>query len=445
MSTAHVKDETIPIVMISSDYYVPYTYVTMKSIIMNTKRRMSFYILTTDIQESSKRLLGTLNHPIEYIYINVDQYPAPKMQRWYRATFAKTMLHTLLPHVDKALVLDSDIIVTCDVAEIYDIDLSDNYVAWVRDPIDVFSGKETFVNKFNIQKQYINSGVMLVNLEAWRRDDIGEVLLNNWHKYIESIVAYEQDVLYITLSSKCVYIDYVYNYIPTLNYMREGVNEYCDNNYKIIHWGLDKKPWNNPSIKLGHVWWSYARQTPIYELLIWKETNAKILNLQETNKKEAEKHTRILREANEKIAKLQEDCKKEAEAHVRIQRETNDEIVRLQEENRKNEEAHSRTKLELQKLKEEYTTESKNRIKAQAQAQKELSLLRTELHASKTVLTVMQREVALLPINWLNMQRCHLAQYLIPWGKLHRHYISKKRKLREQVRRTISFLAGKQR
>ena len=73
-----------------------------------------------------------------------------------------------------------------DVGEIYDIDLGDNYVAWVPDQIDITLKKEKmWLDNFNMpkNKQYINSGVLLLNLEAYKKDNIEQKLIENYKKF----------------------------------------------------------------------------------------------------------------------------------------------------------------------------------------------------------------------------------------------------------------------
>ena len=39
-------------------------------------------------------------------------------------------------------------------------------------------------------------------------------------------------------------------------------------NQKIIHYISEVKPWKNPDMSYGDIWWKYAKKTPIYQTLL---------------------------------------------------------------------------------------------------------------------------------------------------------------------------------
>lgn len=49
------------------------------------------------------------------------------------ATYFRIFIAMMFPEYDKAIYLDSDIVVRCDLAEYFDTELGDNYVAGVPD------------------------------------------------------------------------------------------------------------------------------------------------------------------------------------------------------------------------------------------------------------------------------------------------------------------------
>lgn len=266
-------EEEINVVLTSSEYYVPYTYVLMQSILENTNRKIHFYILTYDISSISKENFEILKNikdfKIDYVYIDIKQYPIPKQMRANPIVYAKMNLPQFLPELKKCIVLDSDIIVLTDIGKIYDIDLGDNYVAWVKDPIDVEINPRWIVN-FGLpkEKSYINSGVLILNLDAYKKDNIEEKLLKNYAKFQKDILFFDQDLLYITLSEKCIYLDYKYNYLCALPYDEPGLKDAIRSRAEIIHYGTDKKPWVLPNLELAYIWWQYARRTPYYEIIL---------------------------------------------------------------------------------------------------------------------------------------------------------------------------------
>lgn len=119
-------------------------------------------------------------------------------------------------------------------------------------------------------KQYINSGVLLLNLEAYKKDNIEQKLIENYKKFKDDILFFDQDLFYITLSDKCIYLDYEYNYLSQAPYTDPKLKNRLRQSSKIIHYGFDYKPWNYPEEEQAEIWWQYARKTPFYEELLYR-------------------------------------------------------------------------------------------------------------------------------------------------------------------------------
>ncbi|MCQ2581830.1 MAG: glycosyltransferase family 8 protein [Alphaproteobacteria bacterium] len=271
------------IVLTTSNYYVPYTYVCMQSILESTFGDIVFYILSNDISEESKEKIENLrkirDFDIKYVPVNTSTYPIPKQARAASIVYAKMYLPDLIPDVDKCIVLDSDIIVKCDLSEIYNIDLKGKYVAWVPDQIDTRIKKERYwFDAFNMPKEklYINSGVLILNLSLYKKDQISSKINQVYKTYKDDIRFFDQDILYILLSDKCIYLDYKYNYLSQLPYTDPKVKKKLKKECQIIHYGAEYKPWLYLDEEKAEIWWSYARKTPFYEEILSRMIDFKI-------------------------------------------------------------------------------------------------------------------------------------------------------------------------
>ena len=86
-----------------------------------------------------------------------------------KATLLRLCLPELLPHINKILYLDGDIIVDGDISYLYNIDITDFLAAATRDSASVYNiGYQTSMG-INSSHFYFNAGVMLLNLEAFRK------------------------------------------------------------------------------------------------------------------------------------------------------------------------------------------------------------------------------------------------------------------------------------
>lgn len=98
--------------------------------------------------------------------------------RWSPVIFYRCIAHRFFTDIDKILYLDSDILVCRDLTELFNTDLNDYVLGGVRDmaPVnDRFHPQGIFVKKFAEKYlnngPYINSGVLLLNLEKMRENE----------------------------------------------------------------------------------------------------------------------------------------------------------------------------------------------------------------------------------------------------------------------------------
>ena len=116
---------------------------------------------------------------------------------WYRV-----FLPELLPDLDRLIYLDADVIVRRPLSELWATDLGDNHVAAVT---NVFQRHE-IVRAADLglpgPDAYFNSGVMLMNLERLRQDDIATAVLTYARANHEKLAWPEQDALNVVVGSR---------------------------------------------------------------------------------------------------------------------------------------------------------------------------------------------------------------------------------------------------
>ena len=164
--------------------------------------------------------------------------------------------------------MDSDIIVNCDLRELYSIDIEDNFVAGVKE-FQLAKNERAKVAKCrelsvaNVDN-YIYAGVMLMNLELIRFTCIEQEFVKEIGK---GYMYQDQDVINKCCWGKIGKIPLKYNFlnrhigledllINTI-YSLEEINE-TKNGKVIIHFPGKNKPWIYPKCKGGDIWWKYA-------------------------------------------------------------------------------------------------------------------------------------------------------------------------------------------
>lgn len=228
-----------------NDKYVEHLIVAIYSILVNNKKlSINFYVLSTDISLTSKQKLNRIADKFNDAvidFINPDTSKINDLQLVIEhisiETYYRYLLPNVLPSLDRILYLDADILVTSDLSGLWNTPLTDHYCAGVEDPyIELIDYKKEI--GFSETDLYINAGVILMNLQKMRRDDIAQKLITGTQLNKE-IKFQDQDILNITLKNQISTVDSIYNFTA-----RHAVNEPEKHDQAaIIHFTGPDKPW----------------------------------------------------------------------------------------------------------------------------------------------------------------------------------------------------------
>lgn len=301
----------IPVALSTDINYLPYVGVLMTSILDHNKTdNFDFIILhqviTQDIQKDFiERFSESGRVSIRFIdvgeIVKTASIPeVPKDRRLTIAALFRMFLPYLLVRYSKILYLDIDIIVNCDIARFYNIDIGDNYLGGVVD-----GGEAGFVAGFPAYKNaleeegytefsgYINTGALLMNLEALRNDKPMEEFIRLGIKF--NRFTCDQDALNIICKGKIMYLEEDFNRLLHVN--TEWKKEAEKANVPpqaIYHYCSTYKPWTNTDMSFAPLWWQYAVKTKIgtealLSLANEKQKSANFANLNRWLTKEKER------------------------------------------------------------------------------------------------------------------------------------------------------------
>ena len=128
-----------------------------------------------------------------------------------QAAYYRLMLSEILPKdIHKVLYLDGDIIVRHSLLPLWNTDLKEHPVGVVTDGLE---GNLELYHWLNYPPQlgYFNSGVMLVNLEYWREQEVTGTFMCYLQEHADSIKYWDQDVLNVVFSNNKVVLPIKYN------------------------------------------------------------------------------------------------------------------------------------------------------------------------------------------------------------------------------------------
>ena len=260
--------------------YVKYLLVALLSILKNNvEEKIHFYIISKDITEESKNKIGLLrkiysNFEIKYLVPDMSLFKKLKINIEYITieTYFRYIIADLVPDISKCLYLDADIVVNGKLKDFYDTDIENFYCAGVED---------LFINGICYKKEigftdddlYVNAGVLLLNLENIRKDNMISKLFYNNLQLKDKITYQDQDVINITFKNKILEENSIYNFTGT-NVRREKNKR---KSAVIIHYTGERKPWmNNCRNKMKFLWRYY---NDLVDTLIYgrKATNTNLL------------------------------------------------------------------------------------------------------------------------------------------------------------------------
>ena len=245
--------------------YISKLCVTIFSILENNRQApvCFFHILNTDITNESKKKIEDLlcqfsNGYIEYINVDTSLFDKFKMNIEYitKETYFRYMIAEVAPNLKKCLYLDADIAVNGDLSSIYNEDIRDFYAAGVEDSyVQSINYKDKL--GFKPEDLYVNAGVLLLNLENIRKDDMTQKLFENTAKWQNEIMFQDQDVINITFKNKIKPLDSIYNFMTENTKTEKNKRKSAI----IIHYTGKRKPWTSGcSNKMRKIWLRYEKK-----------------------------------------------------------------------------------------------------------------------------------------------------------------------------------------
>lgn len=263
--------KNIPVFFALDDNYAPYFAVAVKSLLLNASKDYfySVHVLNDGLkEETKKRLSAYKTENSEVIFDDVSCYVEkikPRLNEalrdYYTASiFYRLFIAALYPDYDKAIYLDSDVTVIGDVSVLYQTDLGDNVLGAVPD--DVIAGNDVFRNyaRFAVgveYEKYFNSGVLVMNLDAYRRERIKEKFIFYLLKYNFESAAPDQDYLNVLCKDKVTYLERGWD--------RMSTDEDYDGEIYLVHYNNFRKPWYYDGVPYEKYFWRYAEQTDYYD------------------------------------------------------------------------------------------------------------------------------------------------------------------------------------
>jgi lipopolysaccharide biosynthesis glycosyltransferase len=267
-STKELSKTKINILVTLDENYIPYLNVMLTSL-TNSNRNCFFdvYLLHNSIRESDTistvNILGNSGRLILIKAKNIGLDNAPVTNRYPQEIYYRIFAAHYLPtDVDKVLYLDPDIIVNGSVKELYNLPMEDYYFA-AASHTGAFL---TTINHIRLDTEenspYINSGVMLMNLEVLRKEQNLDEVFRFIEKRKNFMILPDQDIISSLYGSRIYGLDtFRYNMTEILykkhsRFEKTLTLDWIRKHSVIIHYCGRNKPWKENYIGVLNVFYN---------------------------------------------------------------------------------------------------------------------------------------------------------------------------------------------
>lgn len=287
------------IVFAFNDKYCKYFSTALQSLISNSNPGENYDIIAfnTDIDEENKKLLYKMLPPnfslrffdmMEYLNDHFTGLKLITLNNWSVEMYYRIFIPFVMKSYEKVLYLDSDIVVDCNIGELFKIDFEGKEIIAVRDTfpqtinfckkIERYEYIRYYLNLEN-EKNYFNSGMIFFNLKNINKEDYYLRVTKAFN--LEKLFYPDQDILNVVFKNSTKFVSSKWNFCCgelawNKNFLNlicgEYLKDYTDSmeKPKIIHYTSPRKPWNCCNKVNFDIFWKYARKSLFYESILYQ-------------------------------------------------------------------------------------------------------------------------------------------------------------------------------
>lgn len=181
----------------TSDLYSELAATSIASLLENSKDvdEINVFVIDIGISEMHRQdlldLVAVYDRHLEFLEdLNVEDIAHTKINvgRWHISTFSRLfLLHVLPEGLDKVIYIDCDMIIRHSLKTLWEMDMEGTWCMSADDCRGKMYRKDIGIPMDSI---YTNNGLMVIDLDAWRKNDVES-------KFIDFINEYHGDITYM--------------------------------------------------------------------------------------------------------------------------------------------------------------------------------------------------------------------------------------------------------
>jgi lipopolysaccharide biosynthesis glycosyltransferase len=278
--------KTIYLACAADDFYAMPLGVTVYSALANLQDdyHLALFVLDDDIRHANKRKLAA-SLDANRVTIEWIQPSATQIRKIYdrstspypKSAYLRLLLPALIPDaIKKIIYLDTDIVVTGNLAELWNIEIGDWALLAVQDPVHRYAYQTRHLQHLDLaalgvraEHKYLNSGVLVMNLDKWRSENLADRIMSLMMQY-EQLPFPDQDGISIALAGQWGELEPRWNQVHIIH----NLSSWDESSYSqetfyntlhypyVIHFTNRPKPWmpgcTHPQRDL---FWQYMQMT----------------------------------------------------------------------------------------------------------------------------------------------------------------------------------------
>lgn len=173
----------------SDDNYAKVLGVSLLSLCIHNKDIINnIYVVSQNISIDNKEKLSSITNKygIKIIFIEIDSFNKYfdkdiDIKRYSLSMFSRILADKLLPNdIKRIIYLDCDTLINDNLLDLYNINLNEKTIGAVNDYRSIYYQKNLDIKKNNC---YINSGVLLIDLDKYRNNNYSKKIIDCIKKY----------------------------------------------------------------------------------------------------------------------------------------------------------------------------------------------------------------------------------------------------------------------
>ena len=257
--------------------YAKYAGVLMTNIVLtHLGQPICFHIVCDGLYEEDKKKFE--NFSLLYGNVKIILYDAVKnlnklnpissnaAPRLHRAVLLRILLPSLVSEEIKRIIyMDVDMLCLKQLDELWTRDMKGNIIAAAMQRPDKKKSESLNLSK----NKLLAAGLMLIDVVAWKKNDITKKVFKCFQKYSERFLAIEEDALNMVIDGEFLEIGDRFNFcIEVNNPLRCIINK----DVIVLHFFQESKPWTKGCIPEIHkLYWKFVNLSLWHDVIEMKE------------------------------------------------------------------------------------------------------------------------------------------------------------------------------